>query len=268
MKILMTGATGFLGSQIGETCSHSGHEIVVLSRNPVSARKKLRWPCEIFAWTAEERVPEDALKGVDAVLNLAGESVGEGCWTKQKRNKIFESRVISTRYLVSSCLERPRGERPKIFVNASAIGYYGDRSEETLTEESRAGRGFLCEVAKSWEQAIQFRRNEFDRVAVIRIGMVLGKNGGALKRLLPIFRFGLGGTLGNGKQWMSWIHEKDLARLWQFVLENNIHGVANAVSPNPVTNKEFTKTLGHFLNKPSFLLFFLFINHDFLLFVY
>lgn len=247
----MTGATGFLGPQIGEALHRAGHGIVVLTRDPISARKKLCWPCEIFSWTAGEKVPEEALNGVDAVLNLAGESVGEGRWTPKKRDRIFESRVISARYLVASCLERPRDDRPKIFLNASAVGYYGDRGDEVLTEESRAGRGFLCEIANAWEQAVWFRRNEFDRVALIRIGMVLGRNGGALQRILPIFRFGFGGTLGGGKQWMSWIHEKDLVRLWQFVLENNIQGVVNAVSPNPVTNREFTQTLSRCLRRPA-----------------
>lgn len=251
MKILITGATGFLGSQIGETLHRLGHALVVLSRDPHSAQKKLSWPCEIFSWTAEEKVPEEALSGIDAVLNLSGESVGEGRWTERKRNRIFESRVIGTRYLVSSCLERPKESRPKIFINASAIGYYGDRGGEVLTEESSSGQGFLCDVAKSWEQVAWFRRNEFDRVALIRMGMVLGRTEGALQRVLPIFRFGFGGTLGGGEQWMSWIHEKDLVRLWQFVLENDIHGAVNAVSPHPVTNREFTKTLGRCLKRPT-----------------
>ncbi len=184
------------------------------------------------------------------VVHLAGDNVGEGSWTEEKKRNIRESRVIGTRTLVDAL--KKTDNPPKIFISATAIGFYGNRGDEMLTEESSKGEGFLAEVCTAWEAESNKAKDFGARVVMPRIGVVLAKDGGALKEMLTPFKLGVGGTMGSGEQYMSWIALDDLIRLIHFALENEtLNGAINAVAPNPVTNEKFTKTLGKVLNRPT-----------------
>jgi uncharacterized protein len=251
MKVLMTGATGFVGSKLVGLLVERGHEVVVLTRSVDSAKKRIGYPCSFFKWDGlTEAVPAKALEAVEAVVHLAGEGVAEKRWTPAQKRKILESRTLSTRSLVEAIgkLEVP----PKVFLSASAIGFYGDRGEETLTESSSRGEGFLSDVCVAWE-AEASRANTLRRVQC-RIGIVLGEGGGALKPMVPLFQSGLGGPLGPGSQWMSWIHLTDLVSILAWALENpEVEGALNCVSPTPIRNREFTHALARALRVPAFL---------------
>lgn len=187
------------------------------------------------------------LAGMTAVVHLAGESVAQR-WTEDVRRKILESRREGTRKLVTALQPNP----PNVLVSASAVGYYGDRGDEILTEQSAPGNGFLCDVSKAWEEEALKAADFGVRVARLRIGMVLGPGGGSLKKMVLPFKLGLGARLGNGKQWVSWIHRDDVVSLISFVIrEKTLRGALNATSPNPVTNAEFTKTLAKTLHRPA-----------------
>ncbi len=205
-----------------------------------------------FSWNPiTEEPPPAAFDGVDAVFHLAGDPIAEGRWTAAKKQRIRESRVLGTRHLVDALGKLQR--RPSVLVSASAVGCYGSRGDEMLDELSPPAQGFLADLCVAWEQEAR-RAAEFGiRVVCIRTGVVLG-DGGALAKMLPPFRLGLGGPLGNGKQWMPWIHVDDLAALYLHAAENTAcSGPMNGVSPNPVTNKEFTKRLASVLHRPAFL---------------
>lgn len=245
MKILVTGATGLIGSRLVLSLASEGHQVFCLSRNEPENENSVQWdPYEGFQEDEQEK-----LEGVDAVVHLAGESVATA-WTNDKKEAIRRSRVEGTRTLVDALkkLEKP----PGVFVSASAIGFYGSRGDELLTEESRGSEGFLPDLCVAWEQESQ-RAKEFSaRVVIPRIGLVLSKDGGALGKMLTPFSFGLGGTVGSGEQWMSWIAIDDLVKLLRFLINNStIEGAVNATSPNPVTNSEFTAALGKALNRPT-----------------
>jgi len=248
MRALVTGATGFIGSSLLSKLDQP----VVLSRNPRRAEKELeRYGVTAYGWDAmHEPPPEEAFQGIDVIFHLAGESVGEGRWTAAKKKRISDSRVNATRMLVDTLnvLENP----PKVLVSASAIGYYGSRGDQQLDETALEGDDYLAEVCSAWEQAALGVEKAGMRVVTVRTGIVLGQGGGALKKMLTPFKLGLGGRLGSGDQWMSWIHlEDEVGMLLHAATHPEIQGAMNLVSPEPVTNREFTRTLGRVLGRPT-----------------
>ena len=248
MKILVTGATGFIGRTTVLFLRDRGHEIVVLTRDSDKAVVRLPIACPVFSWKGEGPPPDKAFAGVEAVVHLAGENLINR-WTPSRKRKIIKSRTESTRQLVAAMqkLDHP----PKVFVCASAIGYYGDRGDELLGESSGPGKGFLPELCQRWEEAARQAEEQGMRVVSLRIGMVLGHDGGALQPMLPPFRMGFGGKVGSGRQWMSWIHVRDLAGLILHAIETeSMQGSVNAVSPHPATNVVFTQTLAMVLKRP------------------
>lgn len=242
MKVLISGSTGFIGHHLGAELINRGHQVAILTRNKARARTQLSFPCEIYEWNVEAgEVEAGAFEQVDAVINLAGHSVADGRWTKKTKEKILRSRVDATKLLTKNVL----GAR--VIVNASAIGIYGDRRDEILTEDSPRGEGFLADVCAQWEGAL-FGGAYSGRKVAVRIGLVLGPDGGALSRIIPMSRSGIAGKLGSGRQWMSWIHVQDLASLFVYLIENDfVAGVVNGVAPVPVTNDEFTHSLAKLL---------------------
>ncbi len=247
MKILITGATGFLGRRVCEVLSQAGHTIVALSRDPTKAKQRVPALTEAFRWEALA----EALKSCDAVVHLAGETVA-GRWTDEKKKAIRDSRVLGTRNLVESLTKLD--SRPKVLISASAIGYYGDRGEETLTEDSPPGSDFLAQVCQAWESEAARAENFGIRVVRLRIGLVLGPGGGALQALMPIFKLGLGGPLGSGRQFWSWVHRDDVAGAILFALErDDLRGPINVTAPQPVRQREFAQILGHVLRRPAIL---------------
>ncbi|MEJ7698492.1 MAG: TIGR01777 family oxidoreductase [Pyrinomonadaceae bacterium] len=247
MKILISGASGLVGTHLIPTLLAKGHEIYKLVRKTPKSSDEIQWEAEKgFSETEQAK-----LENFDAVMHLAGDNVASENWSDEKKRKIKDSRVVGTRVLVDA-LKRAQNP-PKIFVSASATGFYGNRKDEILTEDSRQGAGFLTDVCTAWEDEIE-KAEEFARVVFLRIGVVLAKDGGALEKMLMPFKFGVGGTIGSGKQWMSWIALDDLIKLIHFALENEtLRGAVNAVAPNPVTNEEFTKMLGKALHRPTVL---------------
>jgi uncharacterized protein (TIGR01777 family) len=253
MKVLLTGATGFVGKHLVRKLLEKGHDVAVLTRQPQAVREKLGLPVQAFAWDAIGPVPIESLAGVNAVIHLAGEGVAEHRWSDDQKKKIYESRVLGTRQLMTAISQLPENDRPESFVSASAIGYYGDCDNELLDETSALGKGFLAEVCRDWEAELFTKSPTNLRTAAVRIGMVLGLEGGALKKLLPLFSTGAGGPVGSGRQWVSWIHIDDLVALFVHLLETkSASGVFNGVAPNPVTNADFSHALGKVLHRPAF----------------
>ncbi|MAR70494.1 MAG: TIGR01777 family protein [Nitrospina sp.] len=253
MKILVTGATGFIGKELVKKLDEKGHDIVVLTRNKETARFHIPIYCEVHEWDPEKKpLPTNSLKDIDAVINLAGENIASSFWTENQKNKLMSSRIMSARRIVQSM--GAMNEKPKVFLSASAIGFYGDRGDEELNETSSEGAGFLSQICQSWENEIT-KSNELGiRTVICRLGMVLGHDGGALEKIIPAFKLGVGGKLGDGSQWMSWIHINDFVDMMIYSLETpSVNGIINAVSPNPVKNVEFTKTLGRILKRPTIL---------------
>jgi uncharacterized protein (TIGR01777 family) len=241
MKILISGSTGFIGSRLVPLLQASGHEVTRLVR--FSDQAGLHWD------PYKKQVDLGRMEGYDVFVNLSGESIS-GRWLPAKRKKIMDSRVLTGQFFCE-CIGALRNP-PKAFISASAIGYYGNRRDEELTESSVFGAGFLVEVTKAWEAAMKPIEKMDIRVVNVRTGLVLSPEGGALKQLLPPFKMGVGGVVGSGKQWWSWIALNDLLRIYQYSIENNeIKGVVNAVAPHPLTNKDFVKTLGKVLHRPS-----------------
>jgi uncharacterized protein (TIGR01777 family) len=230
----------------------AGHTVRALSRDSVAAKQRVPHLKEVFPWNPlQELPPLQAFEGCDAVVNLAGESIA-GRWTAPKKQLIRDSRVQGTKNLVNALAQL--SSRPKVLISASAIGYYGDRGEETLTEDAAPGSDFLAQVCRDWENEALKAESLGMRVVRLRIGLVLGRGGGTLQALLPLFRVGLGGPLGSGRQWWSWIHRDDLCRLIVQILANeNVSGPINATAPQPVRQKEFAQVLGRVLRRPAFL---------------
>lgn len=258
MKIVTVGATGFVGSHLLKALSSSSgsgtpHQITVLSRDPDRTRDRVPSGLQLLRWDPlTEAVPERALDGADAVINLAGDNVAEGRWTPAKKKRLVDSRILTTRGIVDAIGDCEA--RPRILVNASAIGFYGPRGDEELGEQSAAGDDFLSGLCQQWEAEASRATEIGVRTVLLRIGIVLGVGGGALKKMLLPFRLGAGGPIGSGRQWMSWIHIDDMVGLILHALSTeNLTGPVNATAPQPATNRKFSSTLGRVLRRPAFL---------------
>ncbi len=250
MRVLISGATGFVGRPLCERLQASGHVVGVFSRSPERARKSLPG-VEAFGWDPEKgEPPPESLDNVDAVVHLAGEPVF-GIWTQAKKQAIVASRVDSTRNLVSAIARRE--DRPKTLICASAIGYYGERGDQDLTEADAPGDDFLAETSVAWERTAREAEQVGVRVVNLRTGIVLAPDGGALEQMLTPAKLGLGGPLGSGEQWWSWISRNDWLRLTEFLLTSQFAGPVNVTAPKPVRQKDFAKALGRALGRPAFL---------------
>jgi uncharacterized protein (TIGR01777 family) len=242
MKLAVTGATGFVGRAVLKLAHQRGHEVIAFTRSP---DRPIEWAAEQRPFRLDES-PD--LHGCESVIHLAGEPI-LGFWTAKKMRTIFESRVEGTRRLVEAIAKLP--EKPEAFVSASATGWYGDAGDTEITEASSRGMGFLANTCAAWEG--EAMKAAADRVVAVRTSVVLGRNGGAIKAMAPIFRLGLGGVIGSGRQWMSWIHLEDHARLLLFAVEDmNVRGALNASSPWPVRHEDFVKALSRVVHRPAF----------------
>jgi uncharacterized protein (TIGR01777 family) len=244
LNILITGSSGLIGSELCAFFKKDGHRILRLVRRTPLAADEIRWD------PSSATLDKSAIEGLDAVVHLAGENIAGGRWTAKKRLRIRESRVQGTRLLAQALAHL--FDPPKVFISASAVGYYGDRGEEQLNEENSPGKGFLSEICREWEKATEPAAMRGIRVVIPRIGMVLSSAGGALALMLPLFRSGMGARIGNGRQYMSWIAIDDLVGIINHaVIQESLQGPVNVVSPNPETNLAFTQTLGRVLSRPA-----------------
>ena len=248
LRVLVSGSSGLIGSALITSLKGTGARISRLARVSTVPGTSDE---ERIAWNPAQPISPDAVSGFDAVIHLAGESI-VGRWTAGKKVRLRESRIPSTANLARA-LAQARS-RPPVFLSASAIGYYGDRGDEILTEDSSAGTGFTADLAHEWEQASLPAIEAGIRTVQMRMGVVMATTGGALPRMLPAFKLGVGGRLGHGHQWMSWIDLKDVIGAIQHILRSDLlHGPVNFVAPKPVTNEEFSKTLGSVLSRPAIL---------------
>ena len=251
MNVVIAGGSGFLGSALARALAAEGHEVVILTRHAVSGAPSLPH-VSMVSWTPDGNSGPWArvIDGATAVINLAGESIAARRWSSAQKQKLRDSRLLATRSLNGAIL---RASRKPVFISGSAVGYYGDRGDETLTESSAPGTDFLANLAKDWE-AVAGEISHMTRVALVRTGIVLDREGGALPKMLPPFRMFAGGPLGAGTQYMPWIHKDDWVRLvaWMITAEG-ARGPVNATSPSPVTNAEFSKALGRAMKRPSLL---------------
>lgn len=246
MKIVIAGASGFVGRALVPELRAANHEVFRLVRRAVAAPDEITWTPE------KTEIDVRGLEGADAIINLAGENLSAGRWTEARREQILRSRVEATRTLVLA-LDGLK-TRPTVFINASAVGFYGSRDNETLTESSPIGTGFLPEVCLAWESHAEGAARKGLRTVLMRFGLMLAREGGALAKMLPAFRAGLGGPLGDGTQWMSWIERSDAVAAIRHVLANDAcRGPVNFAAPNPVVNREFAAALGRALGRPAVL---------------
>lgn len=247
MNVLVTGSSGLVGRALVGRLAREGHAVSRLLRSaPREPQREFQWD------PARGRLDPEVLEGIDAVVHLAGENISSGRWTASRKEAIRSSRVDSTRLIAQALAGLKR--RPAVLACASAIGFYGDRGEEHLYEESGPGAGFLPEVCQAWEAASRPAEEAGIRVVRLRIGVVLAGEGGALPRMLTPFKLGLGGRLGSGRQFMSWIALEDLVSVFALALaDSRLHGPVNAVAPSPATNAEFTRALARVLGRPAIL---------------
>jgi uncharacterized protein (TIGR01777 family) len=243
MKIVVAGGSGFIGTPLVRALLARGADVAVLSRDPAKVRDGRG-----VGWAGVGEAVRDA----DAIVNLSGENVGGGRWTAARRQRILQSRLEATGRLVDALRAAP--ERPRTFVSASAVGFYGLHGDETLDESAAPGGGFLAEVTRQWEAAAR-EGEAFARLVILRFGVVLAADkGGALAKMMLPFRFGAGGPVGNGRQWMSWIDRDDVVRMILWALDNEtVRGVYNATSPEPVQNRDFARALGRAMHRPAIL---------------
>jgi hypothetical protein len=251
MKIVVTGGTGFVGKYVAGRLVESGHDVSILTRSSMRAKAAVPRATIIEGDPTKSGPWQQSAAQSDAVINLAGASIFS-IWTDSARKSILDSRILTTRNLVDAI---GGSGRAKILINASAVGYYGSRlDDELLDEESPPGAEFMSEICVRWEEEAKRAARFGIRVALCRFGIVLGRSGGALAKMLPAFRFMLGGVIGSGRQWMPWIHQEDLSSIFSFLLEKSeISGPVNCVAPNPVRNAEFAKILAGTLGRPILL---------------
>ena len=244
MKILITGASGLIGTSVVRSLKLSGNTVLSLSRTP--KKDGFKWDPD----RGEIELPHNV--NIDAVIHLAGENIGRVRWSKRQKESILDSRIKGTRLLVDTIIKLQ--SPPKTLLSASGIGIFGDRHDVLLNEDGQPGVGFLVDVARKWEGATRLAVDSGIRVSNLRMGVVMSREGGVLKRLLPLFRYGFGAVLGSGGQYMSWVTIDDVVRAIEYILTNeDIKGPVNMVAPNPVSNREFTKTLGIVLRRPIIL---------------
>ncbi len=248
MKIFVTGGTGFIGKYVSRRLSESGHDIFILTRSAARAKESIPWAIIV---EGDPRKPGEWQKRAaesDAAINLAGTSIFT-LWTEKARKSILDSRILTTKNLADALLS---SGNEKILINASAVGFYGSRlDDEPLNEQSLPGAEFMSEVCIKWEEEAQRAASPGNRVIICRFGLVLGRDGGALSMMTPAFRYFLGAVIGSGRQWMSWVHQEDLFRIFSLILQNgDISGPVNCVAPNPVRNAEFSRILARTLGRP------------------
>ena len=243
MNILITGSSGLVGTHLGKVMEAEGHNIIRMLRSAPDGQP--------FCWLPDKGVINyDDSVDIDAVINLAGESIADGRWSEERKRRILDSRVSGTRLLAETLAKQK--SKPKVFISGSAIGFYGETGASIVDEDSKQGTGYLAEVAELWEHAAKPAADAGIRTVNIRTGVVLSPDGGMLQKLLLPFKMGLGGIVGNGQQYISWVSINDMAGMIQFLLENDtISGAINLVSKQPVTNYTFTKTLGSVLKRPT-----------------
>lgn len=249
MKILITGATGLIGRPLCRALTAEGHTVIALSRDPDKAGDLEA--AKVFRWQAQSGPPPaEALGAIDAVVHLAGEPIAARRWTDEQKRRIRDSRVISTRHLVNGI--RAASPRPAVLISSSAVGFYGDRGDERLDEDSKPGTGFMPDVCREWEAEAARASEDAIRVVVVRTGVVLARKGGALEKMLPPFKLGVGGRIGSGRQWFPWIHLDDIVEIFRYaIFSPALDGPVNGVAPAVVTNKEFTRHLARALARPA-----------------
>lgn len=252
MRVTITGATGLIGGALVKALRGSGAEVVVLSRDPDRARRELG-SVEAHAWDPSGEVPVAALQGSDAVVHLAGEQIAQR-WTARAKRAIRDSRVLGTRLLVQALAAIPADTRPRTFLCSSAIGYYGPHGDEPIDEDAPAGDGFLAQVCLAWESEALAAEALGLRVVRLRTGVVLDPAGGALAKMLPPFKLGVGGPVAGGRQYVSWVHTDDLVGIvLQALNDESFSGPVNATAPNPIGNRDFSRALGRALHRPALL---------------
>jgi uncharacterized protein len=247
MNVLITGATGFVGKRLVASLLAHGHTVIGLTRSPEKATSRIKG-VQFLRWSPGEPVPQDAVRTADAIVSLAGESVN-GRWRAAKKARIMDTRVQGTRALVDA-IAATGGS--KVLVSTSAVGYYGDRGEEELTEASPPGNGFLTEVTRRWEEEAMAAERHDARVVILRFGIVLGPEAGALGKMLPLAKMGINGPLGSGQQWWPVVHVDDVVRsIEAAIMRKDYSGVYNVVAPEPVRQRDFASTLGRVIGRPS-----------------
>lgn len=244
MKVTIAGGSGFIGEAVVRDLVSQGHDVAVLTRNPkkAGAGRPLVWDAKTQgAWSRD-------VAAADVVINLAGENIGKR-WTEERKARLIESRVGATRALVTAIAAEPL--RKRTFISASAVGFYGPRGDEILDEHATRGEGFLADLAARWEEEAR-AADKLARLVIVRLGVVLGSGGGALAKMLLPFKLGVGGRIGNGRQWFSWVALDDVTRAVSWAIgDERVRGVFNITAPNPVTNAEFTRALGRVLHRPT-----------------
>jgi uncharacterized protein (TIGR01777 family) len=248
--VAITGATGLIGTALAASCARDGMRVSALVRDTRRGAERLP-SATLFPWDSTAGPPPDAaFEGVDVVVNLVGESIASGRWSEARKKRLRDSRVVGTRAVVDVLRGLP--VRPRLLISASGIGFYGDRGDEILTETSSLGKGFIAELGRDWEAEAMKAEEIGVRVVLLRSGLVLARDGGMLRKILPPFRLGLGGKIGGGAQWMPWIHLDDEIGLIRHAMEHeSVRGPLNLVAPEPVTNAEFVRALGETLGRPT-----------------
>lgn len=251
MNILIAGGSGFIGSALVNALQGEGHAITVLARNERSANEKLGSKARVLPWDGEfVGAWAEAVNGADVIVNLAGESIGDGRWSKARKEKILQSRLKATRAVVDAIVKAEK--KPSLLINASAVGFYGNVPSGDVDESHAPGDDFLANVCKEWELEARRAESAGVRVALIRTGIVLSKNGGALPRMLTPFKFFIGGKIGSGAQWMPWIHLDDHLGVIKYIIGNqSLNGAVNLSAPQPAMMKEFARALGKAMHRPS-----------------